>query len=112
MTNQPIDWNTIKFRASSWGNLLSGPQSKEKKDRGELGITCQKELVKIYKVVNLNEFFLTGYTQLTSILLLFTLRSRKKIAPRRGSKFYSIPVNWLVGHLLALLNGYRMQTVI
>ena len=43
-----IDWNTVKFRASSWGNLLAEPQSKADKDAGRLGATCQKELIKIY----------------------------------------------------------------
>lgn len=43
-----IDWNQIKFRASSWGNLMSSPQSKADKDAGKLSKTCQKELIKIY----------------------------------------------------------------
>ena len=39
-----IDWNSIKFRASSWGNLLA-----ESKTKGEsIGKTCQAELIKIY----------------------------------------------------------------
>lgn len=38
------DWNKIKFRASSWGNLLA-----ESKTKGELiGRTCAAELIKIY----------------------------------------------------------------
>ena len=45
------DWNKVKFRASSWGNLLSEPQSKADKDAGRLGVTCQKELIKIYNLV-------------------------------------------------------------
>ena len=45
-----IDWGKIKFRASSWGNLLSEPQSKEDKLAGKLGVTCQKELIKIYNL--------------------------------------------------------------
>jgi hypothetical protein len=40
-----IDWNKVKFRASSWGNLLTEPRTK---GEGLLGVTCQKELVKIY----------------------------------------------------------------
>ncbi|SRR6266540_2598532 len=43
-----INWNEIKFRASSWGNLMSEPQTKAAKERGELSKTCQKELIKIY----------------------------------------------------------------
>ncbi len=43
MTN--INWNNIKFRASSWGNLLTEPRTK---GEGALSITCQKELLKIY----------------------------------------------------------------
>lgn len=43
-----IDWNNIKFRASSWGNLMAEPQSKADKDAGKLSKTCQKELIKIY----------------------------------------------------------------
>jgi hypothetical protein len=39
-----IDWNKIKFRASSWGNLLT-----ESKVKGEpIGKTCAAELIKIY----------------------------------------------------------------
>jgi len=47
MPNQ-IDWNKVKFRASSWGNLLSEPQTKADKEAGKLSLTCQKELLKIY----------------------------------------------------------------
>jgi len=43
-----IDWNQIKFRASSWGNLMTEPQSKADKEAGRLSKTCQKELIKIY----------------------------------------------------------------
>lgn len=43
-----MDFSTIKFRASSWGNLLSEPVSKADKEAGKLGLTCQKELLKIY----------------------------------------------------------------
>lgn len=43
-----VDWNKIKFRASSWGNLMSEPQSKADKEAGKLSKTCQKELIKIY----------------------------------------------------------------
>lgn len=45
-----INWNNIKFRASSWGNLLTEPREKAKKEAGELGATCIKELVKIYNM--------------------------------------------------------------
>lgn len=43
-----INWDEIKFRASSWGNLLVEPQSKSDKESGKLSATCQKELIKIY----------------------------------------------------------------
>src|ERR1700759_2268511 len=43
-----VDWNKVKFRASSWGNLMAEPRSKKE---GELGLTCQKELIKIYNLV-------------------------------------------------------------
>lgn len=46
-----IDWNTVRFRASSWGNLLSEPQTKAAKEAGELSVTCQKELIKIYNLI-------------------------------------------------------------
>ena len=46
-----INWDSVKFRASSWGNLLAEPQSKADKDSGKLGVTCQKELIKIYNLV-------------------------------------------------------------
>jgi hypothetical protein len=42
------NWENIKFRASSWGNLLTDPVTKSAKEAGELSITCQKELIKIY----------------------------------------------------------------
>ena len=43
-----VDFSKTKFRASSWGNLLSEPVTKVAKEAGELSITCQKELLKIY----------------------------------------------------------------
>lgn len=43
-----INWNNIKFRASSWGNLLTDPVTKADKEAGKLSVTCQKELIKIY----------------------------------------------------------------
>lgn len=42
-----IDWNKVKFRASSWGNLLA--ESKDKKE--VIGKTCAAELIKIYNQV-------------------------------------------------------------
>ena len=45
------DWDSVKFRASSWGNLMAEPQSKADKDAGKLGMSCQKELLKIYRQV-------------------------------------------------------------
>lgn len=43
-----INWSSIKFRASSWGSLLTEPVTKAAKEAGELSVTCQKELIKIY----------------------------------------------------------------
>lgn len=48
---EAIDWNKVLFRASSWGNLMAEPKEKAAKDRGELGLSCQKELLKIYRKV-------------------------------------------------------------
>lgn len=46
-----INWETVKFRASSWGNLMAEPQTKADKEAGKLGVSCQKELLKIYRRV-------------------------------------------------------------
>lgn len=46
-----MDFSNTKFRASSWGNLLSEPVSKADKEAGKLSMTCQKELIKIYNRV-------------------------------------------------------------
>lgn len=43
-----MDWSKVKFRASSWGNLLTEPKTKEEKMAGTLSVTTQKELIKIY----------------------------------------------------------------
>ncbi len=47
MNTQDINFDNIKFRASSWGNLLTEPRTKSE---GALGVTCQKELIKIYNM--------------------------------------------------------------
>lgn len=46
-----INWDEVKFRASSWGNLLSEPLGKADKEAGVLSLTCQKELIKIYNLL-------------------------------------------------------------
>lgn len=46
-----MDFSKTKFRASSWGNLMSEPQAKAAKERGDLSKSCQKELIKIYNQV-------------------------------------------------------------
>ncbi len=46
-----VDWSTVKFRASSWGNLMSDPQTKAAKEAGELSKSCQRELIKIYALL-------------------------------------------------------------
>jgi hypothetical protein len=51
MNKEQIDWQSVKFRASSWGNLMTEPKTKEDKLAGKLSVTCQKELIKIYTLV-------------------------------------------------------------
>jgi len=46
-----VDWSKVKFRASSWGNLMTDPKSAEDKKAGKLGETCKGELIKIYNLV-------------------------------------------------------------
>jgi hypothetical protein len=46
-----INWNAVKFRASSWGNLMTEPKTKEEKAAGKLSVTTQKELIKIYNIL-------------------------------------------------------------
>lgn len=46
-----MDFSKTKFRASSWGNLLTEPVTKAAKEAGELSKTCQTELIKIYNQV-------------------------------------------------------------
>lgn len=46
-----INWGEVKFRASSWGGLMSEPKTVEEKKAGKLSLTCQKELLKIYRLV-------------------------------------------------------------
>jgi len=43
-----IDFSKIKFRASSWGLLLTEPKEKGAKEKGELSETTKKELIRIY----------------------------------------------------------------
>lgn len=45
------DWSKVKFRASSWGNLMTEPKTKADKEAGILSVTCQKELIKIYTLL-------------------------------------------------------------
>ena len=45
-----IDFQNIKFRASSWGNLLTEPQTKADKEAGRLSKSCIGELIKIYNM--------------------------------------------------------------
>ncbi len=46
--NNTVKWEEVKFRASSWGALLTEPREKAAKDRGELSETAKKELIKLY----------------------------------------------------------------
>jgi len=45
-----MNWSEIKFRASSWGNLMTEPVTKADKEAGELSKTCIGELIKIYNM--------------------------------------------------------------
>ena len=49
-----MDFSKVKFRASSFGNLMSEPVSKADKEAGKLSLTCQKELIKIYNRIVYN----------------------------------------------------------
>lgn len=42
------NWNEIRFRASSWGELMCEPREKSAKEKGELSGTTKKALIKIY----------------------------------------------------------------
>jgi len=46
-----MNWENVKFRASSWGLLMTDPKTKEEKLAGKLSVSCQKELIKIYNLV-------------------------------------------------------------
>ncbi len=46
-----MDFNKVLFRASSWGNLLAEPKDATEKKAGGLGLSCKKELLKIYRKV-------------------------------------------------------------
>lgn len=46
-----INWNKVKFRASSWGNLMADPKDASEKKAGGLGLTAKKELMIIYNQV-------------------------------------------------------------
>ena len=49
MQQYNFNFDKVLFRASSWGSLMSEPVSKADKDAGKLGLSCQKELLKIYR---------------------------------------------------------------
>lgn len=46
-----MDFSKTKFRASSFGSLMSEPVNAADKAAGKLGLTAQKELVKIYNKI-------------------------------------------------------------
>lgn len=46
-----INWDKVTFRASSWGNLMALPKDAEDKKAGKLGLSTQKELLKIYRLL-------------------------------------------------------------
>ena len=43
-----IDWSKVLFRASSMGQLMTEPQEKAAKEKGELSKTAIAHLVKVY----------------------------------------------------------------
>ncbi len=47
--NMNVNWQNVKFRASSWGSLMAEPKDAAEKKAGGLGQTAQKELLKIYR---------------------------------------------------------------
>ena len=46
-----INFDKVRFRASSWGNLMASPKDAEDKKAGKLGLSTQKELLKIYRLL-------------------------------------------------------------
>jgi len=96
-----IDWNIVTFRASSWGNLLTEPQSKEDKLAGKLSVTCQKELIKIYNLLRYGRKYDVFTKQMEkgtigepeSILLLSTVD--KKLYLKNEEQLEN---EWFTGH--------------
>lgn len=75
-----INWNDVKFRASSWGDLLAEPQKAEDKKSGKLGVTCQKELIKIYNLIKYGR-----KKDLTTAAM-----EKGKLMQTEGVRFYSM----------------------
>lgn len=97
-----IDWNSVKFRASSWGNLMSEPQSKADRDAGRLGATCKKELIKIYnelvygrKKDIVTKHMLKGTEVEDDSILLFS-RVEGKVYEKNGED--RLENEWFTGH--------------
>lgn len=96
-----IDWNKIKFRASSWGNLMTEPREKAAKERGDLSTTCQKELIKIYNLVKygrkrdiVTKEMLKGTMCEPDSITLFS-RVEKKLFIKNEEKLEN---EWFTGH--------------
>ena len=95
------DWSKTKFRASSWGNLMTEPREKAAKDKGELSKTCQKELVKIYNLVKygrkrdiVTKEMLKGTMVEPESITLFS-RVEKKLFVKNEEKLEN---EWFTGH--------------
>lgn len=102
MDKTEINWGLIKFRASSWGNLMTEPQSKADKDAGRLSKTCQKELIKIYcqevygrkKDIKTNKM-LKGTEGEEDSITLFS-RVEKKMFYKNEERLEN---DWAIGHV-------------
>lgn len=92
------DWSKTKFRASSWGNLMTEPRSKKE---GELSKTCQKELIKIYNWVKygrkkqiVTRQMVKGIKQEPESITLFS-RVEKKLFVKNEIQLEN---EWATGH--------------
>lgn len=97
-----IDFSQIKFRASSWGNLMSDPQSKEDKAAGLLGATCKKELIKIYnqevygRKTDITTRHMDKGTQAEEESITLFSRVEKKLFEKNGED--RLENEWFTGH--------------
>jgi hypothetical protein len=91
------DWSKTRFRASSWGSLMTEPRTKN----GELSVTCKKELIKIYNLVKYGRKREVVTKQMTKGTMVepesITLYSRveKKLFVKNQEKLEN---EWFTGH--------------